>query len=431
MNNDLLNRMKEETCLSLGIKDDKDVDMLIRLERSEEYLRSGLEKNIKRKYKELFVEEAPYSAGEQAERDNALHRVIDASIESIRQRDFMEEWESSTFADALQTGEAMSGIEWWIKDLCIGAGTLSGVIGPAKSGKSLFVYGMAIALASHAPEYAGRPITTDRPLEIGLFSADMNNPKIINNLINRFLFNKSEEEKREIGKHIHFPRIKSTSSKRMLYSDASLERFKKLIEKWDVIILDSLSTYHSEDENSTAVRTMMLDPLRKIMEEQQKCCVVIHHSGKGKGSVSRGSSAIVAALDCAMVLRTKNGHKQLVSYEVASEDENAQGDRHNVNEAWGGRLDLNYIIDDSKIVISERNVENDVEQNESSSQEDAKQWIRQYISRCGINPTKKEFLANKTLESGIEHFAKRREIKLALIREQLIIEKDGRVYVQE
>jgi hypothetical protein len=131
-----------------------------------------------------------------------------------------------------------------------------------------------------------------------------------------------------------------------------VERFRRQAMCRDLIIIDTLRAGVLEaDENDSRIRTRVLDPLGRIARETGCTVLVLAHTKKKSGSrnedkreAARGSSAIVDAGDCLLVLeRADDGYLRLSeakrrsrkegsALEISFDDTDAGGVRFEVRE---------------------------------------------------------------------------------------------------
>lgn len=76
------------------------------------------------------------------------------------------------------------------------------------------------------------------------------------------------------------------------------------------IILDSLVRAHGADENSSTEMAKVMNRLRGLTHKGATI-VFLHHRGKGENTEYRGSSDILAGVDVAYLLDSKDGHLEL------------------------------------------------------------------------------------------------------------------------
>jgi len=85
-----------------------------------------------------------------------------------------------------------------------------------------------------------------------------------------------------------------------------------------LIILDSLSDFHRQPENSNELMGAMLRELRNVADKSQACILLIHHSGKPKDSdegseILRGASSLRdVASDILVVSETEKYGRRLM-----------------------------------------------------------------------------------------------------------------------
>lgn len=81
-----------------------------------------------------------------------------------------------------------------------------------------------------------------------------------------------------------------------------------------LILIDTLSAFWQIDnENDAAEMTRAVKPLLRLARESGACLLLIHHARKSEGSYGdeiRGSGALFAACDVALILKRHNVHTQ-------------------------------------------------------------------------------------------------------------------------
>lgn len=84
----------------------------------------------------------------------------------------------------------------------------------------------------------------------------------------------------------------------------------RLAKEGYLIILDSLVRAHGFDENSAQEMAKVMNRLRGLTHKGATI-VFLHHRGKGENNEYRGSSDILAGVDVAYLLDSKDGHLEL------------------------------------------------------------------------------------------------------------------------
>lgn len=75
----------------------------------------------------------------------------------------------------------------------------------------------------------------------------------------------------------------------------------------DLLVLDSFRTLWGGEENDSGDVAKVLDPLRNLVRKYEAGTILLHHSGKGRGSDYRGSSAIGSSAELGFTLARQEG----------------------------------------------------------------------------------------------------------------------------
>lgn len=183
-------------------------------------------------------------------------------------------------------------VRWVIQDM-ICHGDLHMLIGEPSIGKSWLTMGMAIAVAG-GTEYLGRPTEQGRVLYV-----DEENPEdLIYHRLHKLGLT------RDLAKNI---RYLSNESIRL---DKQADELVTEALDYDptLIILDSLTRFHTEDENNAgAMAALFNNALMPLARQTGAAVVLIHHANKTDSNSSykrsRGSGDITAGADCGYDVR--------------------------------------------------------------------------------------------------------------------------------
>ena len=183
-------------------------------------------------------------------------------------------------------------VQWLIQDM-ICRGDVHMLIGEPSIGKSWLTMGMAIAVAGGLP-FLGRDVSQGRVLYVD----EENPPDLIYDRLTKLGLT------REIAKNIRYLSNEGIRLDRQpgeLVSEA-------LDYDPQLIILDSLTRFHTEDENNAgAISALFNDALKPLSRQTGAAVVLIHHANKTDSNSSykrsRGSGDITAGADCGYDVR--------------------------------------------------------------------------------------------------------------------------------
>ena len=200
-------------------------------------------------------------------------------------------------------GRASGGIDWTVKGL-IQRGANGLVLAGPKSGKSLAIADLAIALA------AGQEwLEFDIPnrLRVGVVSREdywaLTHSRLRRYRESRSLYAEELDDYLWINGRGAQPGVMLDRSEDVSSLIAQLKK-----KKIEFLILDVMRVFHSAEENdSTDMQTKVINPLNRIAEEVGCSICMIHHSAKDESlSVSRnarGSSGIFGWAEFAIGIR--------------------------------------------------------------------------------------------------------------------------------
>lgn len=185
-------------------------------------------------------------------------------------------------------------VRWLIQDM-ICHGDIHMLIGEPSIGKSWLTMGMAIAVAGGRDTFLGRPV-----VEHGrVLYVDEENPE---DLIYHRLHKLGLDEK--TAKNIRY------LSNEGIRLDRQADELvgEALDYSPELIILDSLTRFHTEDENNAgAMASLFNDALKPLARQTGAAVVLIHHANKTDSNSSykrsRGSGDITAGADCGYDVR--------------------------------------------------------------------------------------------------------------------------------
>jgi hypothetical protein len=185
-------------------------------------------------------------------------------------------------------------VKWLVQDM-ICHGDVHMLIGEPSIGKSWLTMGMAIAVAGGADTYLGRSV----PEHGRVLYVDEENPEdLIYNRLHKLGLTK------EIARNIRY------LSNEGIRLDRQADDLVSEALDYDpaLIILDSLTRFHTEDENNAgAMATLFNDALKPLSRQTGAAVVLIHHVNKTDSNSSykrsRGSGDITAGADCGYDVR--------------------------------------------------------------------------------------------------------------------------------
>lgn len=182
--------------------------------------------------------------------------------------------------------------------LAIGEATVLG--GPPKAMKSWTIKSMGLCAAAGG-EWLGFPAT--RPFKVLLLSAEGREVRLRERFQKLIAFTDIEEEGLQRMEYL------STGGKLKIDTDAGERTLMRLVEPFEVVILDPLYRFIAEgDENSHSDARRVQDVLDRV-KEAGKCVLLVHHVRKSIG-INSGISELRGAgldgfVDGAMMLSRK------------------------------------------------------------------------------------------------------------------------------
>lgn len=194
----------------------------------------------------------------------------------------------------------------WLIDNLICHGDIHMLIGEPSIGKSWLTMDMAIAIAGGRSEYLGRKV-----FEHGrVLYVDEENPQdVIYDRLNKLGLTT------ELAKNIRY--LSNEGIRLDKQADMLIE--EALDYEPQLIILDSLTRFHTEDENNAgAMAALFNDALSPLARQTGAAVVLIHHVNKTDSNSSyrrsRGSGDITAAPDCGYDVRAVGERSIAVSH---------------------------------------------------------------------------------------------------------------------
>ena len=99
--------------------------------------------------------------------------------------------------------------------------------------------------------------------------------------------------------------------------DDDYRELQRLIEEArpDVLVLDPLIRFHSQDENSSTAMNVVFRRFRELIDKYNLSIIIVHHTGKNTSLGGRGSSLIRGEYDSCITLK-KLGDNHKLSFDM-------------------------------------------------------------------------------------------------------------------
>jgi putative DNA primase/helicase len=185
----------------------------------------------------------------------------------------------------------------WILEDYLPAGGLVLIAGKPKEGKTTLCYELAVKVAKGLP-FLGRTTKRSGVLILGL-----------------------EEHPRDMRQRLRT--LGADGTNLFVYSGSSLHptpdtmgQVKQVVAANGIklVLIDTLSAFWTvSDENDAAGVQKAIQPILGLARESGACVLLIHHARKSEGSYGdeiRGSGALFAAVDVALILKRHEIHNQ-------------------------------------------------------------------------------------------------------------------------
>lgn len=185
-------------------------------------------------------------------------------------------------------------VRWLIEDM-ICHGDIHMLIGEPSIGKSWLTMGMAVAVAGNSDTFLGRNVAEHGRV---LYVDEENPEDLIYHRLHKLGLNK------EVAKNIRY--LSNVGVRLDKQADELVG--EALDYEPQLIILDSLTRFHTEDENNAgAMAALFNDALKPLARKTGAAVVLIHHANKTDSNSSykrsRGSGDITAGADCGYDVR--------------------------------------------------------------------------------------------------------------------------------
>ena len=178
--------------------------------------------------------------------------------------------------------------------------TILEIVGEAKSKKTFLALNMSIAMAS-GKSFAGLNIEKQsRVLHLSAEGGYFPTRERIQTM--------ARDISKEALSNIYFSKYVNIS----IDIDDDYRELRKLIEQAepDVLVLDPLIRFHSQDENSSTAMNVVFKRFRELIAKYKLSIIIVHHTGKNASLGGRGSSLIRGEYDsCITLKKHSDNHK--------------------------------------------------------------------------------------------------------------------------
>lgn len=194
-----------------------------------------------------------------------------------------------TAASLLETEDVDSGIDWLLYGM-IALGWLIGLIAKPKTGKTTWIYELAVKVAIGLP-FLGRATKKCGVLILAL-----------------------EEHQRDVRRRLRSLGAENLDNLHLVIGslnadDITFAQLKRTVEERSIglIVVDTLNSFWAvQDENDAAQVTRAIKPLLNLARSTNAAIVAIHHARKSEGEFGdeiRGSGALFSLFDAAFILK--------------------------------------------------------------------------------------------------------------------------------
>jgi hypothetical protein len=178
--------------------------------------------------------------------------------------------------------------------------TILEIVGEAKSKKTFLALNMSVAIAS-GKSFAGVNIERQsRVLHLSAEGGYFPTRERIQTM--------AKDISEEALSNIYFSKYVNMSSD----VDDDYHALQSWIEKAkpDVLVLDPLIRFHSQDENSSTAMNVVFRRFRELIDKYSLSIIIVHHTGKNTSLGGRGSSLIRGEYDsCITLKKLGDNHK--------------------------------------------------------------------------------------------------------------------------
>lgn len=177
----------------------------------------------------------------------------------------------------------------WMVERMICQGDVTLLAGPPGIGKSMIAQALTVAVAEGHSRFLGQKLLVSGPV----MYLDKENPQDV--IYDRLRMFGLTDKGKPLVHYYHRPEVYLDRSPEMLMDDA-------LLIKPSLIVLDSLTRFHSQDENSAGTMNKLFNEgIIPLSRETGAAVLLLHHTNKGEGGSTyqriRGSGDISAAPD--------------------------------------------------------------------------------------------------------------------------------------
>jgi hypothetical protein len=178
--------------------------------------------------------------------------------------------------------------------------TILEIVGEAKSKKTFLALNMSVAIAS-GKSFAGLNIEKQsRVLHLSAEGGYFPTRERIQTM--------AKDISEEALSNIYFSKYVNMS----IDVDDDYHALQSWIEKAkpDVLVLDPLIRFHSQDENSSTAMNVVFRRFRELIDKYSLSIIIVHHTGKNTSLGGRGSSLIRGEYDsCITLKKLGDNHK--------------------------------------------------------------------------------------------------------------------------
>ena len=183
--------------------------------------------------------------------------------------------------------------------------TILEIVGEAKSKKTFLALNMSVAIAS-GKSFAGLNIEKQsRVLHLSAEGGYFPTRERIQTM--------AKDISEEALSNIYFSKYVNMS----IDVDDDYHALQSWIEKAkpDVLVLDPLIRFHSQDENSSTAMNVVFRRFRELIDKYSLSIIIVHHTGKNTSLGGRGSSLIRGEYDSCITLK-KLGDNHKLSFDM-------------------------------------------------------------------------------------------------------------------
>ena len=181
--------------------------------------------------------------------------------------------------------------DWYIRGL-VARDVIGFLAGDAKVGKTMIAESWAVALAKGAPEWCGCPVYERKRV---LFLAHEDSERTTRKRLWHLARGAGLGRRHDLDGWLEVDCLTPLD----LVDSTHIAQLRAACERFDVVIVDSLTSSHRGDENAAKDIARVMTPLRHLAASTRTAIVLVHHFN-GKGRIDsrgvknrmRGSSAL-------------------------------------------------------------------------------------------------------------------------------------------